>query len=368
MIDRLTPGSAEYKFAHWKSAVGLPPEFPQLRPLSDTDFDKGEFVHFALPHLEVAGNVLDSLSAPRQLVYFEPGHGCTTLAQWVMRNALRDALRRNFVPAFVSLNDLAFTTDPTQAFEETLRTQIAYDFINYNWDRAIGEQEYAGILNADIPPAIVIGSSFFGKEDRAARTARDAKRDDILRAHKMILRVALTGETGVPDWQKVSELSPALGTSLESQRDIFIRNYGLRLLILFDTSSQMAFSDTKAHEDLLAGLYSAINDTTRDNWANITYFGTHQSLDSLPTEVGEFRNTSVNCEFPTYTSGDVFSMLSRRYQPRDGSLATVVDPNLVQAVQNGITRPIHQILQDFNDRILKQLAQAEDIPYKVSAY
>lgn len=327
------PNLPERKYAHWKSAVGLPEKFPKLRPLEGKELDpesRTSELHFALPHYEAVGQIMDSVSGQLPVaVLVRQGQGCTTLSRFVFGKVRKEGTKRGLVSTHLELSD----TEP-RSVEETVRRALVYDWVvnqNMGWRNELGNPDVVAILS--LVQTAILGNYWDEASVNSAGPFGRATAD--------LLKDTLLGRPIV-----------------DLLKSGFFRDRKVSLQV--DLSSPTAYEDSDDYEEDVQSLQKRVRKLSEQVPNRITemYFVIPDGFQAL--QRGWNREYQV-IEYPEYSSSDIFAMLSRRYQPRDGALATVVNPSLLKASN----QPINQTVQEFSKRLLERLAQSDDIPYRV---
>lgn len=330
-----TPNSAELaetEYAHWKQLVGLPFAFPYLDPLGEDGANDMGFLELGHIHSLATERIKDAIPSKLPVVVLiVKGQGCTTLSRYIFANTKKEVVIGNrrgnsiVVSTHLELDDI----EP-RSIDEKIRRDLLYDFVV---NQKMGSPDIFRFPEAHIPLLAILGN-YWDK----------------------------TNVVG-PEGRSIANLAKLtfFGQSIDDllKHDFFKAR---RISLQVDLSSQSAYNkdpdDYKVEVQSLQKKVRRLVELAPDKFAEM-YFVSRDGFQILQSKWN--REYQV-IEYPELFSADIFAMVSRRYRPREGSLAAVVDPSLLIA----LGQPINQVIQEFDRKLLEKFGKSEDIPYRIS--
>ncbi len=355
-----TRSTSRYIFQQWKKAVGLPLDFPTLRPLADTELDLAQKFYAGFAHQARIEEILDRAAAPLAVVLVNRGHGCTTLSRYVFQETRKTSIRTRLIPIRLTLDDMYTERQPLQALEKAMRRGIVERLIWQSWDRVLDPGAYAALLGA----VGLIGVSF--------------------EEHLIQLDAALRGTNGSPNWDEVKCLAPRLAAPIDTLLADLSQLHSIQVSLQMDLSSSVAYKNPNTYEEMLAGVQKTLKQLhERDSRKHIPtfpavlnelYFVSPQGYKTLNfTLQRPYTIIEDPIEYPSYRQVDMFAILSYHYPPqgqngipRSEVLASVVDPSLL----DGLVRPGMPLVESvrlFEERLLAQMSGWETVTYQLKS-
>ncbi len=309
MVDRrveVHKGTPEHALACWKHTVGLPEGFPHLNPLTGHELDPESKLYIGPMHEEVVEEIFDRVSGPSNVIFFKPGHGCTTLSRYVFNSLRQECVSRKLIPVRLAIEEMPTPPDALESglIESEALRELQIQLLSNRWERPIGAENYR-ILRITLP-------SF--PPEPIDREQADAFFDQTSQTE---LRVSLQVDLSSP-------LAYQNGDLYSQQLSNFgraVRNFCSRLPSQPPLVSEMYFASKEA-------------------WG---IFNSKRQLEADETE------------YPSYKAADIFAILSRHYRSnRDSSLACVIGSHLL-GPHVSEDKPLVEIMRDFEQEILKRV-------------
>lgn len=361
-------------FERWKRAVGLPPRFPMLAPLTD-ELDPTKKFYIGLLQQDLIVEILDRASSPLVAVLVNKGHGCSTLARYIFNEISRNCVRHRLIPVHLSLEEIeaALPTSDTNpdeparrqrsvrhnllpVIEETMRRGIVRSLVLHPWDRVLGTRKYAGLLGAVAPSPLTSSARTIDAYDTAgmSRTVPASVLSQVDN-HRLALRLILGPD---PDWKVIRKIAPTLALPINDLVATLSINYGLRVSLQLDLSSGkhkkvrscgegIADEYTDAYYQFILDITKAIKILHEKTGSTYDLLGTWNELYFVSPEGFEMLTSSGygwsrpyhQIDYPWYRAADVFSILAHHYQPH-GSLGPSQAGVLASVLDSGLLHPL----------------------------
>jgi hypothetical protein len=352
-------------FRQWKKAVGLPEEFPKLKPLNDDDLEPAKKFYIGLAQREVIEEILDRALAPRVAVTVACGRGCSTLCAYVYKETRRNSVRRRLIPVRFNLDDLddidtskfniagnQHPPPPLEILEATMRREIVRCLVNDPWERVLGNRPYAALIGA-------VGSPYNSFQE-----------------HLMMLRAAVGHVGDVLSWDEIRRLSDKLGLAVDSLLAELSQTYQVRVSLQIDFSSRVLYEDKTRYSRLVGNLIRAIKrlheldgrkpKPTLPAVLYEMYFASPEMYDNI---FGDWQVPRDLVEFPVYRKADVYAILSYHYppqgvqgNPRSEALSAVIDSTLL-AMSVDKKQSLDDIVDDFEKTLHYLMDNWEGVSY-----
>lgn len=328
-------------FAHWKSTVGLPTEFPSLDKrlqslelLSSVDlmsqiYETGRQLQLGNAHREQIETIREVLGNKSVAVVVEPGQGCTTLRDTVFEIEDGTALRKRHIPIRFDIED---GFKGKRHVDEKFRKQVAWFLSRQHFWRVTGDYHASKILGAGTEPHI--------------------KWDDFSGYQQKLLF------SPGASWESIKDKFPTLNGPLYEALGQFEYKGGMmfRPVLFVDLSSPNASQNEVSRAEKIRRANAVFTDIPKS--PGVTYFGSAASLEALGID---FDHT---VEYPPYSPADVFAILSKRYVPDSGHLGNVLDPEIVERIASQ-KLPLREISRQVKAVILNGMSDYSKLPYKI---
>jgi len=270
---------AERNLVFWRSLVGLEKPFPALDTLPEKDLS-------AL--IVIDPDLLDTIrtsvgSYQLTQIEVEPGWGCTTLFQHLVKDARDRAMERLVLPIRIDLETLAereaITSD---GLEDEIKRQIIGLLIDNPWEMSLNRDYYFDCINFD--------------------SSID------LAGHKARMRAFLFDRP--PTQRKLLAQFPWLKETLSVVLNQLLANFRIQTGLYFHFPRDVPAQNIR---DLVRSL-KTIHESGQVDFAALreVYFC------SAPQrmEIGrDFQRPFNVVKYPRYTPAQIYAMLVRRYTP-----------------------------------------------------
>jgi DNA-binding transcriptional ArsR family regulator len=384
----------EEQFRAWKIRSRVPDDFPGLKGMDWKDLNTKRQVYFNAKQLEKIRNIFSAAAARASerahvAVYLSPGHGCTTLFNYIFWNLTNEeqgdpdsatpsvGSTASLIPVRLTWSRLG--NDPERFWrmvEASIREDVFRELSKARWGSLLSDVTYGRLIGAIRP----------GVDDPQIEEHREKLEATI---RKEFGEAEFDPPEAKPDKvaEKLAEIAP-LAKQRVGDLLALLDSHQIRTLLMVDLSPDRDHGgviDAKPLEALV-GVIKDLHDQMPGNGAaplREMYFldrSTQAHIRSL------FSRDPYEIEFPPFTAGDFLGVLSRHYPTvihldhggqldsavTTMELAAVVSPGFMGAMKRRLT----QDGREFKDaglvelsRVMRQMilemtsAPWEDIPY-----
>ncbi len=337
----------------WRTLVGLPPEFPNLRRL-----DRDNILEQMVINPEVEGDIWNALSSRRlTAILVKDGCGLSTLCQYLLRLSEDKAVDSLVIPVLIDLGEPQWQKEITaDSLETEIKYQIIWNLVHNPWEQKLDTAHYFYCINYE--------------EDLDFHAFR-AECLNFLSPQR-------------PSATKFLKKFPFFKQGLGDILNYLLQNLRIQTAIFYhfpqlveggQGTTGAPFVDT-LYEQRAMDVVSSVKILMERNPflpASIReiYFCTPRTRRDLTRE---FRRDFFDIKYPPYTSAQIFAMLVKRYKPslpgRKGvreykDLGSVFSEKFVRQAWDD-NRPIREIIVRVQELMLERLdCDKKEIPYRL---